>query len=358
MSNYFKFERYIPENTRPKLGSRSRILPINGRIVYEKFIDDPLIIMAANPRITYVIPGIMRAAEELDAIVAFELAKTECNLEGGYTGQTPESFVETVLGYAEELGFTKPFIIHADHQQVRSTKEEEISDTERLIAAEIKAGYTSFAIDASHNEMEDNIQITERLARPILDLGLGLEGEVGEIKLVKEGGELTTVEEALEYVSTLKGRGVNLNLLAINNGSKHGNYAPGEEVHIDLERTGAIYRAIRPYNVAVAQHGITGTPVHLIGQFADYGIRKGNVGTNWQNIAHENLPPDLFDAMKKWAEDNKKDIKFTTKVFKRELDTIPEEYKKRIADASYISAKEFIINFRSQATASLLEKRL
>lgn len=357
MGIYEKFERYIPENTRAKLGSKSRILPINGRIVYESFIDEPVIIMAANPRITYVIPGIMRAAKELNAVVAFELAKTECNLEGGYTGQTPESFVETILAYADELGFDIPFIIHADHQQVKSTKPEELESTRTLINAEIHAGYTSFAIDASYNEMEDNIRITKELSRPILELHLGLEGEVGEIKLVKEGGALTTVEEAYEYVSTLVNDGVKLNLLAINNGSKHGNYAPGEEVHIDLERTGAIFKEIRPYGVAIAQHGITGTPLNLIGQFADFGIRKGNVGTNWQNIAHENLPPDLFNSMKKWAEENKKDIKFTTKVFKKELDNIPIEYKKKIADASYISAKEFIINFRSAGTvAKLLEK--
>ncbi len=358
MSLYEKFERFIPENTRATLGRKSKLLPINGRIVYQAFIDEPVIIMAANPRIVYVIPGIMRAARELNAIVAFELAKTECNLDGGYTGQTPESFVQTIFDYAERTGFDIPFIIHADHQQVKNSSDEEINGTAKLIDAEIKAGYTSFAIDASYNETEDNIRITEKLSKPILELNLGLEGEVGEIKLVKEGGALTTVEEALEYVSTLVNNGVKLNLLAINNGSKHGNYLPGEEVHIDLDRTGKIFNAIRPYNVAIAQHGITGTPVHLIGQFADYGIRKGNVGTNWQNIAHENLPPDLFESMKKWAEENKKDIKFTTKVFKHEIDNIPDEYKRKIEEASYISAKEFIINFRSQGTVSKLANML
>ena len=43
----------------------------------------------------------IQAAEELDAVVAFELTKTEGGLDGGYTGQTPELFASTVIDYAE-----------------------------------------------------------------------------------------------------------------------------------------------------------------------------------------------------------------------------------------------------------------
>ena len=39
--------------------------------------------MACNTRIRHVVPGIMRAAEELDAIVGFEMAKSEGHIDGG-----------------------------------------------------------------------------------------------------------------------------------------------------------------------------------------------------------------------------------------------------------------------------------
>jgi len=178
--------------------------------------------------------------------------------------------------------------------------------------------------------------------------------EIGEIKLVKEGGALSTVEESLEFIEGLKENGIHPDLLAINNGSKHGNYAPGEEVHIDLKRTGDIYNAIKKYGVAIAQHGITGTPLELVGQFADYGIRKGNVGTEWQNIVHRHLPKDLAEEIKKWTEDNKEDIKKAAKPFKEKIDNIPTENKKAIEEEAYNTAKNFIKAFRAAGTASIV----
>jgi len=239
----------------------------------------------------------------------------------------------TISVVAEEIKFELPFFIHADHITIKKDTPEEIETGRKLIDAQLKAGFTSFAIDASFNEIPINIRITTDLAQPIIEQNIGLETEVGEIKGSGAHGEyITTVDEALEYIEGLRDNKVYPDLLAINNGSKHGNYAPGEEVHIDLKRTGEIYDAIKKYGVAIAQHGITGTPLHLVGQFADFGIRKGNVGTLWQNISHEGLPEDLFREMKAWAEKEGKNIKFATKQFKSEIDSIPEENKKKIEE--------------------------
>ncbi len=353
MSEYEKLLKYRPPNVEKKLAG-TKILLLNSQPIFQAILDLPIIVMACNIRIRHTIPGILRASRELESIVAFELAKSEGDIDGGYTGQTPEIFVQTILEYVEGMNYSLPFIIHGDHIKVKDTSEEEIESAKKLIQAEIEAGYSSFAIDASYNEIPDNIRITTELAKPIIELGIGLEAEVGEIKALKEGGELTTVEEALEYIKGLNGNGVKPVLLATNNGSKHGNYAPGEEVHIDLERTRKIFKAVRPFGTAIAQHGITGTPLHLIGQFADYGIRKGNVGTQWQNIAHQGLPEDLFARMKKWAEENQKDIKFATRVFKKEIDSIPEENKKKIEEMAYQEAKSLLKAFRSEGSAKKL----
>lgn len=347
-----------PDNIKEKLGSKSKVCLLNSHHIFEVLREEKVIVMACNTRIRHVIPGIMRAAEELDAVVAFELAKSEGGVDGGYTGQTPQIFVETILEYAERINFTKPFFIHGDHITVKDTSQDAFDSAKELIQAELEAGYTSFAIDASFNEIPDNTEITKKLAQPIVEQGLGLEVEVGEIKHAGAEAQITTVEEATTFISGLAEGKVYPDLLAINNGSKHGNYLEGEKVSIDLDRTKEIYDQIKNHGVCIAQHGITGTPLHLVGKFADYGIRKGNVGTQWQNIAYEFIPKDLMDQMRKWAETNQKDMKFTTREFKKEIDSIPEKDVKQIDQKSYKTALEFIQSFRAKNLASLVKKKL
>ena len=347
-----------PPQVSAKLPPGSRVCLLNSKDILSVLKNQPVIVMACNTRIKHVIPGIMQAAQELDAVVAFELARSECSLEGGYTGFTPQLYAATVIDYAEKTGFTKPFFIHADHITVKSTAPEAIASARELIAAQLAAGYTSFAIDASFNELPDNIRITTELAQPIVKENLGLEVEVGEIKSAGQEAEITTVAEAVEFITGLRQNGIHPDLLAINNGSKHGNYLEGEKIFIDLERTGEIYQAIKDYGVCIAQHGVTGTPLHLVGKFADYGIRKANVGTQWQNVAHAGLPPELMAEMKAWAQENKKDIKMATKPFKNRIDAIPAAYQEKIIKTAYQEAKVFIQAFRAVGTASLVAQGL
>lgn len=343
-----------PEGVIKKLGKKSKICLLSSKPIFEILRDRKVIIMACNIRLRHVVPGIMRAAEELDAIVAFEIAKSEGGANGGYTGQTPKIFFDTIIEYAEAVKFSKPFFIHGDHITVKDASNEAVESARELISQELEAGFTSFAIDASHNYIPENVKITTDLSQPILKNGFGLEVEVGEIKAIQDGGTITSIEEATQFIDGIWKNGVKPNLLAINNGSKHGNYAAGEEVHIDLKRTGEIYNAIKNKGICIAQHGITGTPLSMVGQFADYGIRKGNVGTEWQNIAHRHIPKELMEKMKAWSKENNKDIKFATKPFKEKIDNMPASYKKETEEEAYKTAKDFVKAFRAEGTASLV----
>ena len=347
-----------PVNALAKLGDDSKVCLLNGKDVVRVLRDDPVIIMAVNARIKHVIPGIMRAAEDLDAAICFELAKTEGDLDGGYTGMDPRMYWETVVGYAEETGFTRPFFIHRDHTTVKDTSTEAVESARRLLRVSLEEGYTSYSIDASFNELPDNIRITADLARPISDAGLGLEVEVGEIASAGAEGEVTTVEEAVMYITELTDMGLHPDFLAINNGSKHGNYLPGEEVHIDLPRTLEIYSAVRPFGVVIAQHGITGTPPHMIGMFADHGIRKGNVATQWQNMCHDLFPDELKADIQAWLSESRKNIKFATRQFKDRIDAIPEENAKAIEERAYREAREMLVHFRAPGTGTKVIERL
>ncbi|RJP24714.1 MAG: fructose-bisphosphate aldolase, partial [Deltaproteobacteria bacterium] len=201
--DYKSLKKYVPENAAKVIPAGNPACPVNGRDVYKTLAPHKTIVMACNIRIPLVIPGIMRAARELDAIVAFELARSEGDLEGGYTGMTPGIFVETILAAAKKENFSLPFVIHGDHITVKNSTEAEIEGARALIAAELAAGYTSFAIDASFNEIPDNARITADLSRPIAACGLGLEVEVGEIKSAGTEAHLSTVEEAVELMERL-----------------------------------------------------------------------------------------------------------------------------------------------------------
>jgi fructose-bisphosphate aldolase class II len=345
----------VPEKIRQILGNRNTVCLLSGKDVFTALKDEKLIVMGCNTRIKHAIPGIMRAAEELDSVVAFELTRTEGGTDGGYTGQTPQQFCETVFEYALKFKFTKPFIIYGDHITVLDNSPEEFTSAQELIRAQIEAGYTSFAIDASFNPIQLNCEIVTKLAQPVLSMGYGLELELGDEQQPEGTAPLTTGAETVTFLARITAGGVKPQLLSINNGSKRGNYLEGELVKINLARTQQIFNVARSYALTgLVQHGITGTPLHLVGKLAEYGIRKGNIGTLWQNVAHAGLPLELMDAMRLWARENRRDIKYATKVFKAEIDSIPEENAQQIHEMAYREAKEFLTAFYARGSAGKL----
>jgi fructose-bisphosphate aldolase class II len=301
-----------------------------GSMVYKSLKDQEAILLAANPRFNLgILEGIFQASKELETITIFELASSECDLQGGYTGLTPETFANNVRSTAKKIDYPY-FIIHGDHIKIQERKDEVIKDTKKLIANQIKNGYTSFAIDASflfnldgataYEQLKDNIEITTEMANFIAENikidDYGLEVEVGEIgKKDEKGLVYTTVEEAETYIKALNENDIHPNFLAIANGSTHGNIydedgKPIEQITIDIPRTVEIAKAIEKYDVRIAQHGITGTPLSLISEHFPKGyIGKGNVGTYWQNIAWDTLKTneiEIFDKIKKWVFDKYK----------------------------------------------------
>jgi fructose-bisphosphate aldolase class II len=366
--------------------------PMPGNRVFEALHDEESIIMACNTRIVPgVVKGIFRAAKKLNTAVIFELAKSESDLAGGYTGLTPNDYSAAVNETAREVGFSK-WVLHADHITVKKGTSEEIEDVKKLIEAQIDAGYSSYAIDASFlfdlegetvkDQLQKNIDVTEELANFIKEkMGereFGLECEVGEIgKKDSDGLVLTTPKEASTYIKELNSRGIYPQLLAIANGSTHGNIYDSEgnlisQVSINVERTVEIAREIEGLNVRIAQHGITGTPLKFINtKFPKGMILKGNVGTFWMNLAWEVFEiyePELYEDIWNWTIDTYKDqaakkgitknneifgkfSKFAIKEFKDRIYNVSEETQEALEAKAYAGALMFFKAFGSAGTA-------
>ncbi|RKY26456.1 MAG: class II fructose-bisphosphate aldolase [Planctomycetota bacterium] len=339
---------------------------VNGKALYDTAKKEHFIVGAFNVRSTLSIPGIALAAKETDSVVAYEIAKSETT----YTGLPPEKFSRAIVEGVTRVGCEVPYAIHADHTTVKNTTEEAIESARDIIRRSIASGYTSVSIDASHNENEDNLRITRDLARQVVEAGLGLEVEIGEI-----GGErgFSTPEEGKWFIENLVKDGIHPDLLAINNGSVHGNYGPGFGEGIQLDTTKAIYEAISPWNVGIAQHGISGTPLDKIARFADYGIFKGNVATLFQNIVFglkmedngnavydedgdyikledEGIPMDLWREVTAWMKETGNtggNLKRANLPFKEKMESIDRKYKERINKRTYEWAKNLFQALRS-----------
>ncbi|MHA1144650.1 MAG: class II fructose-bisphosphate aldolase [Candidatus Helarchaeota archaeon] len=372
------------------MGYKFESLP--GSTIYKKLKDAKSIILAANTRITNgIVDGIFEAAKKFNTVVIFELAKSECNLSGGYTGQTPATYSKAIHEAAERNDWPY-FIVHGDHLTIKNP-EKDVPVVKDLIKAQINAGYTSFAIDASFlfnvngltekEQLQQNIEVTTELAYFIKDnmsgKEFGLEVEVGEIgKRDDSGLVITTVEEATTYINELKKKDIHPNFLAIANGSTHGNIFDDsgklvEQLSIDIPRTIEIARSLAENGVKIAQHGITGTPIELIAKHFPKGlIGKGNVGTYWQNIAWDVLKvfePDLFDKIKEWTisrgydeGDTRpegiifgKNSKYAIKQFFDEIYDVDARTREALKAIAYSEALKFFKAFNSIDTVKFIK---
>jgi len=371
--------------------------PIPGSTILSGIAGKKAIVMAANVRIATVAEGIFKAAKDTDSAVFMELARSESDLKGGYTGMTPQVFSEKMNAAAKATGFDI-WALHADHITIKKGDAAEVDGTKQLIDAQVKAGYTSFAIDASHlfnfegknirQELEENIRVTTDLARYIKQKmngkAFGLEVEVGEIgRKDTEGLVLTRPEEAVEFIKALNENDVFPNVIAIANGSSHGHAydANGnviEQLSIDINRTKEIAKALRDNNlhVGIAQHGITGTPRDLINlHFPKGDIIKGNVGTFWQDVAFGILKiyePALYKEIEDWTLEKyrptnpgKKDrqifdgnCKMAIREFYKQIYAVDEETNKAMQAMAYAESLVFFRAFGAYGSASVIRKTL
>jgi fructose-bisphosphate aldolase class II len=372
--------------------------PISGDLVYRTLYGHPNIIMACNVRMTKgVTRGIIKAAKDFDSVVILEIARSESDLSGGYTGMTPQDYADEVKKAAMEADWDM-YVLHADHISIKKGDKDDMEGTKKLIEAQIEAGYTSYAIDASHlfnvkggnlkEELADNIRCTTEIAKFIEGRvgtsDFGLEVEVGEIgKKDATGMVRTTPAEAVTFLTSLKENGVGPNLLAIANGSAHGNTLDANgrilpQVSIDIPQTKAVASAIKEagLKVGIAQHGITGTPREQIAaHFPKGDILKGNVGTHWQNIFFDVVKiydNDLYNQIRNWTIEKykpkdpqktdevifQKNCKNAFKPFLAKGKALGQETEKALEAWAYAEAIMYLKAFDSRGTASIVRKAM
>jgi fructose/tagatose bisphosphate aldolase len=261
-----------------KLFPNSRAL-----IVSAKFIDQAMlakgkaIAMAANGRNSFVIRGVLKAAQRANAALIIEIAKSEGGANA-YCAVNYWNIARIVDAVCNEFEITVPVAIHADHYGIKNDADIEAAKVE--IPTLFEAGITSAAIDASHMADDKNLSASIALGKYVPEWA-GLETEVGEIK-GKEG--LSTVEEALFLIQGLNAHGIFPDWIALNNGTTHGIEASGQGIQVDL--TKQIHEALSDYDISGAQHGTSGNNSDRLREIAaKTRTTKANVATALQMIS-------------------------------------------------------------------------
>ncbi len=220
---------------------------------------------AFSARYTPFATPILRAAAALRSPVIVQIAEIELQ----WYALTLAEFVRQFQVQLEAVQPTVPVCLHLDHTQSFD-----------LIKEAIGLGFTSVMIDASAQELADNIATTRHVVEYAHAHGVSVEAELGRIgttdHMETENDEelYTDPDEAKVFVEQTQ-----VDALAVSVGPAHGPYLVKQPT-LDLPRSKAI-RDRTPVHLVL--HGGSGTPANQIQdaiRLPKGGISKVNIATD------------------------------------------------------------------------------
>ena len=180
----------------------------------------------------------------------------------GARGYTDKRFLEGMIRNAEEVFPDAIFAVHLDH------------GTEEACYDCIDSGfYSSVMIDASHEELAKNIEITKRVVDRAHAKGIVVEAELGQLGGVEEDvvGSvcLTEPDEAVEFVEKS-----GCDSLAVAIGTSHGAYkfSGSQGLHFDV--LGQIQKML-PDDFPLVMHGSSSVPKEWVDRINNAGGKLG-----------------------------------------------------------------------------------
>ncbi|MGH7941212.1 MAG: class II fructose-bisphosphate aldolase [Limisphaerales bacterium] len=197
--------------------------------------------------------AIVEAAQELQSPLI--IAEYEPNLE--YRGYDWAGTVMKFLAADADI----PICIALDHGK-----------TPQSIARAIRAGFSHVMIDYADKPLNENVRGTRQIIELVRPLGVSVEAEIGHI--IKSSDESdqrapkVSVAEAKEFTSK-----VDVDLLAIANGSTHGIFK--EQHGLDFDLIAEVCKAVKP---PLVQHGTCGISLPDISRCVKAGMTKINFG--------------------------------------------------------------------------------
>ena len=157
-----------------------------------------------------------------------------------------------------------PVVLNLDHGRSVSGAKECLRD-----------GWTGIMFDGSKLPYEENIRKTAEVKQFAKTFGIGVEGEIGQVKYkedlaISKAPVLATPAEAVDFVRRTK-----VDALAVGIGNSHGLPVPGERLHFGL-----LEKIRAAVSVPLVLHGASGTSSSSIRRAISLGICKINIDTD------------------------------------------------------------------------------
>lgn len=189
-----------------------------------------------------------------------------------------------------------PVVLHLDH-----------GETEEVIKRAIDLGFSSVMIDASQDEIEENIRKTKKIVSYAHSKGVVVEAEIGHVgsgvnyeTSEKTDSIYTEVADAIRFAKE-----TNVDSLAVSIGTAHGFYKGTPE--INFERLKEIHEAI---DTPLVLHGGSSSGDTNLEKCATSGIRKINIFTDFLTAAINKInseKPEDYISLKQLANEGMKE---------------------------------------------------
>ncbi len=235
-------------------------------------------------------------------------ARAYCQVAGEFKAPLILSFAEVHLEhlniqeaaligkfYAESTD--APIALHLDHGVTFSVIEEAIA-----------CGFTSVMIDASKEELAENIRRTREVVELAHAHGVTVEAEIGHVGTEEEGNDHALAENVYTEVAAAQElvRATDVDSLAVSIGTKHGAYRG--EPHISFERLAELNAAL---GIPLVLHGGSGSGDDNLRRCAQGGVAKVNLYTDFIVAARDAVyeqRPDSWPKMLSAGDEAMKDV--------------------------------------------------
>ncbi|MFU0789404.1 class II fructose-bisphosphate aldolase [Virgibacillus proomii] len=227
--------------------------------------------------------AILQAAAEEKSPVILGVSEGAARYMGGFN-----VVVAMVKSLMDSYKTTVPVAIHLDH-----------GSSFAKCAEAIHAGFTSVMIDASHDPLEENIEVTKKVVELAHLHGVSVEAELGTVggqedDVIADGVIYADPQECKQLVDA-----TGIDCLAPALGSVHGPYKG--EPNLGFKEMEEILDLVK---IPLVLHGGTGIPTKDIQRAISLGTAKINVNTENQIAQAKkvrevlNESPDLYDPRK------------------------------------------------------------
>jgi ketose-bisphosphate aldolase len=234
---------------------------------------------AFSPRVAGLIKPVLLAGQHTLSPLIIQISQKE--LERYQL--TPDEFANDFFQLLQQLSISVPVVLHLDH-----TRQFDI------IKQAIAAGFSSVMIDASDQDLRNNIAITREVVAYAHAHQVSVEAELGRIgttDFVETDQDEEYFTDPIEAQQFVQQTGVDA--LAISIGTAHGVYKV-RQPRIDLQRLSAIRALI---STPLVLHGGSGVPADLMSHaihMPEGGVSKVNIATDLELATLQALQRDQF----------------------------------------------------------------